>query len=96
MAFNPEPTINKVPTEIGSMGIMFFRGKGEMIPELPGDPETIHEAALFDSIAVLDQDGNVMNWRRGDLVPHLLPAEITALQGLMDRLWGVAEDEILP
>lgn len=96
MAFNPEPTINKIPTEIGAMGIMFFRGKSGVIPELRGDPDSTVEAALFDSIAILDQSGEVMNWRRGDLIPHLTSQEIVGLRALMDRLWGVAEDQILP
>lgn len=96
MPFQPETTINKVPTEIGCMGIMFFRGKAQLLPELEGELGETVEAALYDMLGVLDQDGNVMNWRRGNLVPHLTPQEIAGLRALVDRLWGVAENEILP
>jgi hypothetical protein len=94
--FTPTPEIRKTPTSIGSLEIILARGFGEIIPELPGNPEKIQQAALFDNLAVRDQNGAVMDWKRGDLTPFLTPQEISGLIALMDRLWALAEQEILP
>lgn len=96
MPFKPTETINKTPTSIGALKIIIARGYGETISELRGDPENIIEVALFDDLAVRDQDEDIMDWDRGNLIPHLTSQEINGLQALMDRLWALAEAEKLP
>lgn len=96
MPFQPTEPINKIPSSIGLLKISFMRGFGEIISELQGDPSVLQEVALFDDLAVRDQDENIMDWDRGNLIPFLTPQEISGLRALMDRLWALAETEKLP
>lgn len=46
-------------------------------------------------ITIDDQFDSPMGHRGGNLVPHLTPGQITALQSFMDALWQKAEDEVI-
>lgn len=95
--FTPADEVIRTPTKIGSLKISFVRGYNELIPELHGgDPTEIKNKALYDDLSVLDQNGDIMDWKRGDLLPHLTDQEIQGLMNLLDRLWALAEEQILP
>ena len=46
-------------------------------------------------LTIDDQWDHPMGHRHGDLVPHLTPGQITALQNFMDAMWAKAEDEVI-
>ena len=73
--FGTEP--NPTPTSIGNLEL-----------RLRTDGEGGQQASFY--YEVLDENGAILATRRGDAVPHLLPAEITALQDLMARARGLA------
>lgn len=81
MAFDREN--NQIPTSIGLLQIT--------ITDNPVDQDT----ATF-IVQVLDQDGNPYKALNGNLVPHLTPAQITALQSFMAALRTQAENQIIP
>lgn len=81
MAFQPESA--KTPTAIGDIKITLYY------------PANSAKSADF-VIRVHDQDGEPMSVRRGDLVPHLTPAQITQIQQFLDDMRAEAEDKILP
>ena len=56
--------------------------------------EPAHQSADY-SVQVKYDDGEI-KVMTGDLVPHLSPAQITALMGFMDDMRTKAESEILP
>jgi hypothetical protein len=62
--------------------------------ELPPDAQN-NQTADFE-FAVVDQNGQVMNWKRGNLIPHLTAGQITQLQDFIAAMRTKAEDEILP
>lgn len=85
MAFQEEPT--RTPESIGAIAVI-----------LKDKPATGEEGAIksahFDVKVVLS-DGTVVT-RRGDLQPHLTPAQIDGLLAFMADLRAQAEVEILP
>lgn len=93
-----EPTSERIqtPTKIGSLKLILARGYGEIIPELDGDPTEVKNGAFFEDLSVLDQNGHVMDWKRGELMSFLTDEEKQSLNALMNRLWALAEDVILP
>jgi hypothetical protein len=88
MAFEPQPTVNRVPSEISTLEITLLDTTEEDDPRGP-------KAALY-RITVEDQYGQPMNHYNGDLVPHLTSAQVQGLLDFMDDLRSQAESEILP
>lgn len=82
MAFEPEPT--RTPEAIGNIVVILKDAFGESGP---------YQSAHFDVRIVLS-DGREVS-RRGDLVPHITPAQRTALMDFMDGLRTQAETQIL-
>ena len=80
MTFEQEST--KTPESIGRMTIT-------LMTEPPD-----HQEAEYDLVIGFD-DGSTTT-KRGGLIPHITPAERTALMGFMDTLRARAESEILP
>jgi len=84
MAFIQEPT--KTPESIGNI-VVFLRDGFD-------NQGTPFQGAKFD-VAVMMSDGSEVR-RRGDLAPHITPAQRQALMDFMMALRAQAEDEILP
>lgn len=83
MAFTQEPT--RTPQAIGSVVVILKDAFNE-----EGSP---YQSAHFD-IQVELSDGSVIV-RRGDLVPHITPAQRSALMTFMEGLRTQAEQEVL-
>ena len=82
MAFDPQATINQVPTAIGPVVITLTdSAEGQF--------------AKF-AVDVLDQTGAKMGAKSGNLVPHLTAAQISTAQAFMAAMRTKAEAEILP
>ena len=88
MAFEPEPQIQRVPTEIRTLTVELFDGLYD-----EDSPEG-KKYARFE-IRVDDQFGQPMNWHRGDLTNHLTQQQIQQLIDFMSMLRQKAENEIL-
>jgi hypothetical protein len=89
MAFNPEPQIQRTPTEIRTITVELFDG-------LYNDDSPDGKKYAHFEVRIDDQFGQPMNWRRGDLTNHLTPAQIQQLIDFMTMLRNKAESEILP
>lgn len=81
MTFKLELT--KTPTALGDIGYQFF----------DPDPTGGEQRAADFSIQVKDQDGQIMRVRTGEMIQHMLPAEIQTMQDLLDvwRARSIAE-----
>ncbi len=84
MTFTTEPT--KTPTEIGAIVVVLKDTFDE-----DGDP---FQSAHYD-VRIEMSDGPTVK-RRGDLAPHITPAQRAALMSFMSTLRTQAEDEFLP
>lgn len=93
--FQPGKEIIKKPTKIGSLRIIIARAYGDIIPDIPGNSGKLQDLELFDALSILDQANQVMEWRSGMLESFLTPKEKAELKALMNRLWALAEREIL-
>ena len=89
MAFDPEPQIQRTPTEIRTIAVELFYGLEE------DDSSYGNRYARF-TVRVDDQFGQPMNWHSGDLIPHLTSGQVDQLIAFMDMLRAKAEQEILP
>ena len=83
MAFEPEP--NEVQTELGDMSYQIFDPR-------PGSEET---RAVSFSAQILDQDGDVMRVRTGDMIQHMLPEEIQTVVDLVTA-WRARAAALIP
>ena len=82
--FDQEPT--RTPTEIGII-VVYLKDA------VARDGEPAYQSAHFDVKIVLS-DGTEIT-RHGDLVPHITPAQRTALMDFMAGLRAQAEEQIL-
>ena len=89
MAFDPEDSVQRTPTEIRTITLELFSGLYD--DDSPEGKQYIHFEVRID-----DQFGQPMNWRRGDLAPHLTTAQKQQLIDFMAMLRTKAESEILP
>ena len=83
MTFEPEQ--NKIQTSLGGISYQFFD------PKPNGDEQ---RTADF-SIQILDQNGDVMQVKTGEMIQHMLPAEIQIIQDLLDA-WRLRAQGVLP
>ncbi|MBU2060140.1 MAG: hypothetical protein KKB38_20710 [Gammaproteobacteria bacterium] len=79
------PAVVKTPIDIGNVVIILKDGEVEGAP---------FQTAHFH-LDVKYNDGSTAH-RRGDLAPHLTPAQISALQDFMSDMRIKAEEELLP
>lgn len=88
MAFVPEPT--RTPMEIGDIRV-------SLVDAVARDGTTrmepAYQAAYFD-VRIILSDGTAIS-RSGDLVPHITPAQRSALMDFMAGLRVQAEEQIL-
>ena len=89
MAFEREETINRIPTEVRTIEIILFDGLYE-----EDHPEGKRWGKF--EIRVDDQFGQPMNWKRGDIWPHLTSGIKQQLLDFMAWVRNKAEQEILP
>ena len=75
---------SKIPSAIGTLWVT--------LADFPGGATDEVEYR----VEVLDQSGNLMEVKDGNLVPHLTAGQITALQDFMADMRTKAADEILP
>ena len=59
------------------------------------DPLGDEDQGITYNVQILFNDGS-LQVKRGDLVPHITPAQISALQSFMASLRTQAENEFLP
>jgi len=83
MAFDVETAV--VATGIGKVTVFLADGEDDEVP---------YQSANF-RVEIWRSDGTKGS-RAGDLVPHITPAQRTALLGFMDDLRTQAEGEFLP
>jgi hypothetical protein len=76
---------NRVPTSIPELRVYLTYSAAETPTKRAGV-----------ALRILDQNGELFRKMSGDLQPHLLPAEQTALMDFMDTLLARAEAELLP
>lgn len=88
MAFTPEST--RTPDAIGNI-IITLKDAVEVTGD---DPQPAYQSAHFELIVEFDDDST--KHRSGDLVPHITPAERTALTDFMTTLRARAAAQILP
>jgi len=81
MAFQPQPTIT--PTGIGALVVI-----------LKTDPDADDPQSAHFQIEIERSDGSRKSLR-GDLVPHITPAQRDGLLSFMASLRAQAEEEIL-
>lgn len=79
MAF--EVLANQVPSEIADVSIQISRIIGE---------EEVSYHGNF-SVQILDQNGETMNIKAGDLLPHLDTTQKASLKSLIDDLYDLAQ-----
>ena len=84
MAF--EPAIPRIPVSIPKITISLIEAPDEM-----GD---ITQSISYNLAVRYDDESEIR--RIGNLVPHLTPQQITALQTFMADMRTLAETEILP
>ncbi len=89
MAFTTIP--DKTATKIIDISVHLFDPDPTRQTVIDGD-ET--QGARF-TVQVEFNDGS-LDPKKGDLVPHITPAQISALQAFMDSLRTQANDEFLP
>ncbi len=89
MAFDPKPQVQRTATKVRTITVELFYGLDEE------DSSYGDRYARFEA-RVDDQFGQPMNWRRGDLIPHLTTAQRNQLIAFMNILRTKAESEILP
>ena len=82
MAFNPQATINQIPTTIGPVVITLTDSADGQFAKFAVD--------------VLDQTGAKMGTAAGNLVPHLTAGLTNAFKGFVTAIRKQAENEILP
>ena len=85
-AFDPQGSVTRNP-HIKDIKIVLFRTI---------DPKVTNQQSIKFTVTIDDQDDTPMAYRNGNLIPHLTPTQITALEDFMDAMWTKAEDEILP
>jgi len=85
MAFDPEPTVNRIPTMLEHVIVTL---QDSLI-----DGDNVQSAKF--AVHVLDQDGSEIRTITGNLVPHLTQAQINGLQSFMVQLRAQATAEIL-
>jgi len=83
VAFDVEPTINRIPTSVQTLTVTL-----QLSWETGATALT--ESAKF-RIGILDQNGIEMNPRTGQLAPHCTAAELTALRNFMQNKWTQAQ-----
>ena len=74
----------RTPTSIKAVTVHLF-SVIEMVDEVPTDVRRVHF-----TIVPADQNEVDMNPINGDLVPHLTPEQIAALQSFMDDMRALA------
>ena len=77
MSFEPEQP--EIPASIGDIVII-----------LAGHPDKTKDKANY-KIQVLQEDGVTLDVKRGNLAPHLTPAQITALKTFMSDIRTLAQ-----
>lgn len=85
MAFTEQAS--SIPTSIGAIVITLL--------DKPVSDEPALKTARY-KVHVLDQDGQEMRVIEGDLVPHLVQADVTWLLDFVTRMRTKAVDELLP
>lgn len=90
MAFTPEST--KIPSGIGNI-VVILKDAVE-VEVIGGTLELAYQSAHYQLVVEFDDDS--AKQRRGDLVPHITPAERTMLMDFMDTLRARADAQILP
>ena len=81
MAFVPESA--KTPAAIGDIRLTFILSRDDT------------KSAQF-RLQVLDQNGELLANKRGNLIPHLTTGQRNGAEQLLDDLKALAEAEILP
>ena len=89
MTFDPQPTIQRIPTEIRTVEVTLFDG-------LYKEDHPYGKKWARAQIRVDDQLGQTVKHLHIDLSNHLSPAMIQQLIDFMDFLRNKAETEILP
>jgi len=88
MAFELEPV--RTPNDIGAIVITL---KDAFMTDESGSAVVPYQSASYQITVVLDDGSNTM--RRGNLIPHITPAERQALMDFMDALRVRAAEQIL-
>ena len=89
MAWSTEE--DRIPTSIPRIEVILIDST-----EYDNDKEgPLGQEANF-SLRVLDQDGQLLSKKGGDLVPHLTQQQIDALMNFITSLRIQAESELLP
>ena len=78
-----EPEQPKMPTAIGDIAVILT------------DHDGIEQDEVGYEVQVLQADGSIFRVATGDLVPHLTPQQISALQAFMASMRTLAQ-ELLP
>lgn len=86
MPFNKQDSVTRNP-HIRNLEITLHRTIDE-------DDDQYPQGIEF-KLTIDDQFNSPMGHRHGNLVPHLTPGQITALQNFMDAMWAKAEDEVI-
>jgi len=79
MAFEVLP--NQIPSTIGNVTIRALR--------VPGGEEVEYRGNF--SVEIIDQNGNTMIVKTGDLLPHLDATQKASLKSLIDDLHNLAQ-----
>lgn len=74
-----EPAAAPVPTSVGPLRMNIVI------------PETLGDTTMQFAFTILDQDGQPMDRRGGDAIPHLTPTEVSQLTAMVQRWRGLAE-----
>ena len=85
MAFTP--AVAKVPMSIGNIEI-------KLKDAVATDEEEAYQSVAYD--VIIKYSDGFYEHRRGNLVPHLTPAQITGLQSFMADMRVKAKEEFLP
>lgn len=79
-SFSPD---TRVPTSVGPVEII--------LTVTAGSPNDYAGRYTFD---VLDADGNTVDVRNGNLVPHLTASQITAIKSFLDAMLTKAQGSV--
>ena len=94
MPFPVATTEERVPTKVQAL-VITSQYSWEADPDDPEAPETLAKSGKF-AVYIHDQDGAEMTVLRGNLIPHLSPAEIANQIAFMDAQWAKALAVIPP
>jgi hypothetical protein len=84
MAFTPDP--DRVQTELGDMGYQIFDPR----------PDGEESRSATWSAQILDQNGQIIHVRTGEMIPNMLPEEIQTMIALLEAWRARAAAGLIP